>query len=207
MDLNNENTANFKGNYMKINTSDFVTSAVNKKGYPKRVLPEIAIVGRSNVGKSSLINYILNRKKLAKVSGTPGKTRQINYFIINDGFYLVDLPGYGFAKTSHTEQEKWKEFINEYLTENQNLKLLLQLIDIRHELKESDKLMLDFLNDNNIPHIVILTKSDKLKTNELNKQKSYFLNLLKGTHIIISSSENGTGKEQILSKISNYLSE
>lgn len=192
---------------MKINTSEFVTSAVNKKGYPKNILPEIAIVGRSNVGKSSLINYILNRKKLAKVSATPGKTRQINYFIINDSFYLVDLPGYGFAKTSHTEQEKWKEFINEYLTENKNMKLLLQLIDIRHELKDSDKLMLEFLVDNEIPHVVVLTKSDKLKTNELNKQKSYFINLLKDTRIIISSSEKGSGKDQILSAISSYLSE
>lgn len=190
---------------MKINTSEFVTSAVDKKGYPKRVLSEIAIVGRSNVGKSSLINYMLNRKKLAKVSSTPGKTRQINYFIINDSFYLVDLPGYGYAKVSHSEQEKWQKFIEEYLVSNNNLKLLLQLVDIRHELKESDKIMLDFLKSNNIPHVVVLTKSDKLKTNELLKQKAYYSNILQDVQIITSSSEKGTGKEQILAAITSYL--
>ncbi|MFN8576434.1 MAG: ribosome biogenesis GTP-binding protein YihA/YsxC [Candidatus Sericytochromatia bacterium] len=190
---------------MKINSSEFVTSAVNKKGYPQNKLSEIAIVGRSNVGKSSLINYILNRKKLAKVSATPGKTRQINYFIINKSFYLVDLPGYGYAKVSFEEQEKWQKFIEEYLIENKNLKLLLQLIDIRHELKDSDKMMIDFLNNNNIPHVIVLTKSDKLNSSELSKQKSYFLNLLKDNEIIISSSEKGSGKEQILSTIANYL--
>jgi GTP-binding protein len=190
---------------LKINTSEFVTSAVDKKGYPKRVLSEIAIVGRSNVGKSSLINYMLNRKKLAKVSSTPGKTRQINYFIINDSFYLVDLPGYGYAKVSHSEQEKWQKFIEEYLVSNNNLKLLLQLVDIRHELKESDKIMLDFLKSNNIPHVVVLTKSDKLKTNELLKQKAYYSNILQDVQIITSSSEKGTGKEQILAAITSYL--
>lgn len=190
---------------MKINTSEFVTSAVDKKGYPKRVLSEIAIVGRSNVGKSSLINYMLNRKKLAKVSSTPGKTRQINYFIINDSFYLVDLPGYGYAKVSHSEQEKWQKFIEEYLVSNNNLKLLLQLVDIRHELKDSDKIMLDFLKSNNIPHVVVLTKSDKLKTNELLKQKAYYSNILQDVQIITSSSEKGTGKEQILAAITSYL--
>ncbi len=190
---------------MKINTSEFVTSAVDKKGYPKRVLSEIAIVGRSNVGKSSLINYMLNRKKLAKVSSTPGKTRQINYFIINDSFYLVDLPGYGYAKVSHSEQEKWQKFIEEYLVSNNNLKLLLQLVDIRHELKDSDKIMLDFLKSNNIPHVVVLTKSDKLKTNELLKQKAYYSNILQDVQIITSSSEKGTGKEKILAAITSYL--
>jgi GTP-binding protein len=190
---------------LKINTSEFVTSAVDKKGYPKRVLSEIAIVGRSNVGKSSLINYMLNRKKLAKVSSTPGKTRQINYFIINDSFYLVDLPGYGYAKVSHSEQEKWQKFIEEYLVSNNNLKLLLQLVDIRHELKDSDKIMLDFLKSNNIPHVVVLTKSDKLKTNELLKQKAYYSNILQDVQIITSSSEKGTGKEQILAAITSYL--
>lgn len=190
---------------MKITTSEFVTSAVNKSGYPKKVLPEIAVVGRSNVGKSSLINYILNRKKLAKVSATPGKTRQLNYFIINNSFYLVDLPGYGYAKISHSEQEKWKKFIDEYFVDNKNLKLLLLLVDIRHELKNNDAAMIEFLKENNIPHVIVLTKADKLNTSELNKQKAYYINTIKDTEIIISSSEKGTGKELIFKSISTYL--
>ena len=190
---------------MKINSAEFVTSATNKSGYPKNTLPEVGIVGRSNVGKSSLINYILHRKKLAKISATPGKTRLINFFLINKNFYLVDLPGYGYAKVSATEQAKWKVFMEEYFIENQNIKVLLQLIDIRHELKKNDEMMMDFLKENNIPYIIILTKSDKLNASELSKQTNYYSQLFKGTEIIVSSSEKGTGKEQIFKAIDAYL--
>lgn len=190
---------------MKINTAEFVTSAVGKSGYPKNILPEVAVVGRSNVGKSSLINYILHRKKLAKVSGTPGKTRQINYFIINNSFYLVDLPGYGYAQAPLSEQAKWRKFIEEYFIENPNIKLLLQLIDIRHEFKNSDKVMIDFLKANNIPYVIILTKSDKLNTTELNKQKKYFSQIFSDTELVVTSSEKGSGKEGIFKTIGEYL--
>ncbi len=190
---------------MKINSAEFVTSAVGKSGYPKKVLSEVAVVGRSNVGKSSLINYILHRKKLAKVSKTPGKTRQINYFIINDSFYLVDLPGYGYANAPLSEQEKWKKFIDEYFIENENLKLLLQLIDIRHEYKSTDKVMIDFLNAHGIPYVIVLTKADKLNTTELNKQKEYFDKVFEGAEIVITSSEKGSGKEGLFKIIGSYL--
>lgn len=192
---------------MKITSAEFVTSATSKNGYPKLQLPEIAILGRSNVGKSSLINNILNKKGLAKTSSTPGKTRLINYFIVNELFYLVDLPGYGYAKVSKSEQEKWKAFIEDYLTQNKNLKLLLQLIDIRHEFKENDKSMIEFLNYYNIPYVILLTKSDKLNQSETKKQANYFNKAIPDTEIIVTSSEKGIGKELVLKTLSKYITE
>lgn len=174
---------------MKIKTSEFVTSVVDMKNPPKKRLLEIAVAGRSNVGKSTLINTILNRKKLAKTSSNPGTTRMLNYFLINDNFYLVDLPGYGFARTTKTEQEKWQKLIESYLTQNEYLKVVLQLLDIRHEIKSTDKQMIDYLKFYNIPFIIVLTKADKLSSSELNKQKDYFSEIFKDIQIIVTSSE------------------
>lgn len=187
---------------MKITSADFIKSAVSKATIPnKDNTPEVAFVGRSNVGKSSLINYLLNRKGLAKTSSTPGKTRLLNYFLINKNFYCVDLPGYGYAVSSKKDQETWKKFIEEYFDENQNLKLVVQLIDIRHELKDSDQLMLEFIQYFEIPFIIALTKADKLGANDLVKQTKYFKDLFPEIPIIVSSAEKGKGKDAILSEI------
>lgn len=192
---------------MKITSADFIKSAVSKATIPnKDNTPEVAFVGRSNVGKSSLINYLLNRKGLAKTSSTPGKTRLLNYFLINKTFYCVDLPGYGYAVSSKKDQETWKKFIEEYFDENQNLKLVIQLIDIRHELKESDQLMLEFIQYFEIPFIIALTKADKLGANDLVKQTKYFKDLFPEIPIIVSSAEKGKGKDAILSEINKATS-
>ncbi|MBC7475690.1 MAG: YihA family ribosome biogenesis GTP-binding protein [Candidatus Sericytochromatia bacterium] len=190
---------------MKIISSEFITSATSKKGYPKRVLSEIAILGRSNVGKSSLINSILNKRGLAKTSSTPGKTRLINYFLINDNFYLVDLPGYGYAKVSKSEQESWKVFIDDYLKSNPNLKLLLLLIDIRHEFKDIDKTMIEFLNYYSVPYAVLLTKSDKLNQSDRKNQFEYYKNLIPDVELVVTSAEKGLGKDQVLRALDPYL--
>ncbi len=190
---------------MKIKSAEFVTSAVNKAGAPKRKLPEVAISGRSNVGKSSLINSVLNRKGLAKTSSTPGKTRLINYFLINDSFYFVDLPGYGYAKASKQDISTWRKFIEEYLRENQNLKVILQLIDIRHELKENDQMMIDYMKHYQIPCIISLTKADKLNQSEVIKQLNYFSGLFPDIEIIVTSAEKGTGKDTVINSLEKYL--
>lgn len=190
---------------MKITEAQFITSAKGIKFAPEKKLPEIAISGRSNVGKSSLINYIMNRKKLAKTSSSPGKTRFLNYFLINNLFYIVDLPGYGYSKVSKTEKEEWKSFIEEYFSENQNLKLVLQLIDIRHPIKENDQLMLEYLQYNKLPFIIILTKSDKLNQSEKTKKLNYFCELFPDIRIISSSSEKKQGKDKILSEMFGSL--
>jgi GTP-binding protein len=190
---------------MKIKSSEFITSAVSKAGAPKRRLPEIAISGRSNVGKSSLINSILNRRKIAKISATPGKTRLINYFLINDSFYFVDLPGYGYAKASKQDINTWKTFIESYLKENQNLKAILQLIDIRHELKDNDKMMVEYMEHYQIPCIIVLTKADKLNQTEVMKQLKYFSDLFPGFEIIVTSAEKGTGKDTVINSLEKFL--
>lgn len=187
---------------MKITSVNFIKSVNNLKNRPDP-LPEVCFVGRSNVGKSSLINMILSYK-IAKISSTPGKTRFLNYFLINDSFYFVDLPGYGYAKISKEEQEKWKHFLTSYLQNNKNLKVVFQLIDMRHEYKNSDKMMVDFLEYYNIPYIIILTKSDKLGQQKRNEQLKYYKDIFKNNKIILSSAEKSIGKNEILEEISNY---
>ena len=143
-------------------TAEFVTSVVNLEQLPRESLPEIALTGRSNVGKSSMINALCNTQKLVKTSGQPGKTRLINYFLINQMFCLVDLPGYGYAKVSKTEKEKWKDRIEGYLMKSKNLICVFHLIDIRHEPTKDDILMHEWLVYFRIPYVVIATKYDKI---------------------------------------------
>ncbi len=147
---------------MKIKDATFISGAVSPAGYPKAELPEVAFVGRSNVGKSTLINALLNRKKLARTSSTPGKTREINFFLINDRFHVVDLPGYGFAKVPLSEKNKWRERIETYLKNRKQLKLVVVLMDIRHKPSEQDHLMVDWLAHYERPVLVAATKADKL---------------------------------------------
>lgn len=154
-----------------IKTSDFITSAVKPIQYPEMQLPEVAFVGRSNVGKSTIINSLTNRKKLAKVSNTPGRTRLVNFFLINGQCLLVDLPGYGYAKISKTEKAAWGKIIEDYLIARNNLKKVVLLVDARHKPTEDDRLMLDYLRYYQKEVIVVATKLDKLKRNDIKKNE------------------------------------
>ena len=158
---------------MIIKNAEFKISAVSPKQYPADGLPEIVLVGKSNVGKSSFINTMLNRKKLARTSSEPGKTRQINFYNVNDSFYFVDLPGYGFSKMSKVEQEKVGAFIEEYLQNSKNIALIVFLIDIRHNPTENDKLMYNYAIQTEKPFIIIANKADKIaKTKVLDASKN-----------------------------------
>lgn len=154
---------------MIIKSSDYAISAVNEKQYPQDYLPEIALAGRSNVGKSSLINSLLNRKNLARTSSQPGKTQTLNFYVVNQNFYLVDVPGYGYAKVSQTQRQKFGEMIQEYLETRENLKGLIILIDSRHEPTYNDELMYNYALTLNLPILIICTKIDKVKKNQENK--------------------------------------
>ena len=158
---------------VKIIRSEFICSAVSKKNYPEETLPEIAFIGRSNVGKSSLINSLMNRKNLAHTSQNPGKTQTINFFKITmksdddqEIFYLVDLPGYGYAKTSKTNRIEWAKFINEYLKTSKQLKFVCQLIDIRHPPTKDDIEKFKWLVENEIPVLIVATKLDKISKSQ-----------------------------------------
>lgn len=157
---------------MKINKADLEKVAVEEKQYPKENLPEFAFAGRSNVGKSSFINAMLNRKNLARTSSTPGKTRTINFYKVNDSLRLVDLPGYGYAKVAKSEKEKWAGIINRYLENRENLVETILLVDIRHEPTALDKQMYDYILDSGFSGIVIATKKDKIKRSQVDKQIS-----------------------------------
>ena len=147
---------------MLVKNARFTISAVSPKDYPKGDLPEIVLVGKSNVGKSSFINTMINRKKLARTSSEPGKTRQINFYNMDDKFYFVDLPGYGYSKMSKQEQAKVNHFIDEYLHVRKNISLIILLIDIRHSPGTNDRLMYDYIIKSELPFIVITSKADKI---------------------------------------------
>ena len=163
---------------MIIKNAEFKISAVSPKQYPADGLPEIVLVGKSNVGKSSFINTILNRKKLARTSSEPGKTRQINFYNVNDSFYFVDLPGYGFSKMSKVEQEKVGAFIEEYLQNSKNIALIVFLIDIRHNPTENDKLMYNYAIQTEKPFIIIANKADKIAVTKVDDSVKALQNIL-----------------------------
>ena len=191
--------------------SEYVTSAVSRKTCPEELLPEIVFVGRSNVGKSSLINSLTNRKSLARTSGTPGKTQTINFFKItlNDHreFYLVDLPGYGYAKTSKTNRKLWAKFIDEYLSSRRNIKFVCQLIDMRHPPMESDLKSFASLVEKNLPVLIVATKSDKLGKTERQKHLDVIKNSLgvEAESILPYSSIKNEGRSELLDVIVNSL--
>ena len=192
---------------MIIKSADFVRSVANPNDLVMFDLPEFAFVGRSNVGKSSLINALTNKKKLAKASSTPGRTRLINIFRINNQFHFIDLPGYGFAQASKSEQAKWQDLIGSYLENSANLRRVFVLVDIRHEPSEKDKLMLSYLYTYNIPFNIVATKADKISRGQINKQ----LNIIASTlgvgigDIIVTSNQDKRGKDELLEKIENLL--
>lgn len=194
---------------MKINKSELEAIAVKPRQYPHENLPEIAFAGRSNVGKSSLLNNLTGRKKLAHVSGNPGKTRTINFYKINDNFRIVDLPGYGYAKLSKSMTEGWAEMMEAYISRRENLRKVIQLVDIRHEPSKLDIQMYDYLRYYGLDGIVVATKADKISSNQ--KQKSLniirkTLNMNKDDVIIPISSLKKTGTENLIKEIELILS-
>ena len=183
---------------MEINThnAEILLSAANKSHYPQDEIPEIALAGRSNVGKSSFINTLLNRKNLARTSGKPGKTQLLNFFNIDDKLRFVDVPGYGYAKVSKTERVKWGKMIEEYLTIRENLRAVVSLVDFRHEPSTDDVQMYEFLKYYEIPVIVVATKADKIPRGKWNKHESIIkkkLDFDKNDDFIIFSSVNKDG--------------
>ena len=192
---------------MIIKSAKYLTSVVDSKGILKDEIVEFAFVGRSNVGKSSLINSLTNKKNLAKASSTPGLTKMINYFLINDNFRIVDLPGYGYAKTGHKHIANWAGLMEKYLTESPNLKTVFVLLDCRIEPSELDRMMLDFLNNYQIPYVVVMTKVDKLAKSKIVQAATAISKTLGIRKDIIYpySSENGYGREKLLEYIENVL--
>lgn len=184
---------------MNLNKVDFEASYGLYEQIPPCTVPEIVFSGRSNVGKSSLINKVLNRKALARVSAQPGKTRTVNFFS-GGGFRLVDLPGYGYARASHSERQRWGGMINDYLTSGRDIPLLIQLIDMRHAPTKDDLQMLSFLYEMNIPYIIVLTKSDKLNKSEYRKQRDALISET-GEYgpmaVIPFSAKSGEGVEEV----------
>ena len=178
---------------MKITSADIVISAVRKEQYPESNLPEFALAGRSNVGKSSFINKMLNRRNLARTSSKPGKTQTLNFFLINETFHFVDVPGYGFARVSKTERAAWGKMIETYLTSREQLVSALLIVDLRHPPTKDDVMMYEFFKHYEIPCIVIATKADKIPKGKWQKHLKITketLGLEKGDEIIFSS--NGT---------------
>lgn len=178
--------------------------AVKKNQYPEPDLMEVAIVGRSNVGKSSFINLITGRRSIARVSGQPGKTRTINFYNIDNDFRLVDLPGYGYAKASTKDKNEWKKFIEEYLINRENLSLVISLIDIRHNPTSDDIMMNNFLDEMNIKKIIVATKADKISKNKIQISIKNIKNIIKSeTEYFYSSSLNRIGRDEIINYIYN----
>ncbi len=188
---------------MRIPKVDFVKSLSDVTQKPATVLPEIAMVGRSNVGKSSMINSIFNQKHLAKTSSTPGKTQLINYFLVNDSFYLVDLPGYGFSKVSKSISKKWEQLLARYLVDNSELKWVYLLIDSRHELMDIDRRMINWLTGAGIPFVVVLTKCDKLSNNLLNTRLKQIKSELVVVTILMYSAKSHKGRKEIHEMFTN----
>jgi GTP-binding protein len=192
---------------MKILSAEYVGSSPGLKGCPQPDKPEYAFCGRSNVGKSSLINMITARKSLAKTSSTPGKTKTINHFIINNEWYLADLPGLGYAKTSHATRQQWEKYYRDYLKKRENLMCVFHLTDIRIPPQKSDLESFEFMGKEGIPFVIVFTKTDGLKRNALLKQTELFRAELEKywdelPDFFFTSSSSGEGRDELLSFIS-----
>lgn len=188
---------------MLIKEYRFLTSSPNIKKCPAPDKPEYAFIGRSNVGKSSLINMLVGKKKLAKISSTPGKTQLINHFIINENWYLVDLPGYGYAKVAKTKREEWEKSINDYILKRDSIMCLFLLIDSRLTPQKNDLTFIDFLGSNSIPFVILFTKTDKIKPRQVDQNLNNYKNQLKNSWekiptFIATSTVNKKGREEIL---------
>jgi GTP-binding protein len=195
---------------MKISAATFVMSNSDYKACPKPTLPEFAFIGRSNVGKSSLINMLLSKKNLAKTSSAPGKTQLINHFIINDSWYLVDLPGYGYAKVSKNQREKWQKLISSYLRHRENLTLVFILIDVRLEPQKIDLEFINWCGEEQIPFSLVLTKLDKVSRAEAQRNLMKLQEALLETWeelppFFATSATNGEGREALLGYIDSLI--
>lgn len=193
---------------MKVTKAEIVISAVKPEQYPNDPWPHFALAGRSNVGKSSFINKMLNRKNLARTSSKPGKTQTLNFYNINDLFYFVDVPGYGFAKVSKKDREAWGKMIETYLTTSDKLQAVIQIVDIRHKPTEDDKLMYNFCKHYEMPVIIIATKADKVPKGKWDKHVKVIketLDIDPNDPIVIFSSETGKGKDEAWSIIQRYM--
>ncbi|MFV0365529.1 MAG: ribosome biogenesis GTP-binding protein YihA/YsxC [Mangrovibacterium sp.] len=195
---------------MEINTAKFLMSNSSVDKCPQTNLPEFAFIGRSNVGKSSLINMLTNHKKLAKTSSRPGKTQLINHFTINDNWYLVDLPGYGYAKVSKKDKEKFQSYITDYIIKRPNLYCLFVLIDVRHEAQKIDLEFMEWCGEKEIPFSIIFTKADKLGKNQVASHVAAYRKKLLETwadlpEMFVTSSEQKLGKEEVLDYIAEIM--
>lgn len=197
---------------MQIKSAEFVKSSPNVADCPDPKIPEYAFIGRSNVGKSSLINHMTNRKKLAKTSSTPGKTQLINHFLINEAWYLVDLPGYGWAQTSKVNKAAWKKMINSYLEKRQNLACVFVLVDCRHEPQKIDLEFMEWLGENAIPFSIVFTKADKLGKTQIQSNVASYKKVMRSTWeelppTFVTSSTDRVGGEEILDFIDRINAE
>lgn len=193
---------------MKVTQAEITISAVKQEQYPETDYPEIALAGRSNVGKSSFINKMINRKSLARTSSKPGKTQTLNFYLINESLYFVDVPGYGYAKVSKKEREAWGKMIETYLTTRKQLKAVVLIVDLRHPPTEDDCMMYEFLKYYHIPTIIIGTKADKISKSKWQKHVKMAkekLQLRPEDPFIIFSSETGYGKDKAWEAIEQFL--
>jgi GTP-binding protein len=193
---------------MKVVSSDIVISAVRPAQYPETELPEFALAGRSNVGKSSFINKMLNRKGLARISSKPGKTQTLNFYLINEILHFVDVPGYGYAKVSKSERAAWGKMIETYFTSREQLRAAVLIVDLRHPPTQDDVMMYDFLKHYDIPCVVIATKADKIprgKWQKYLKVTKETLDLDENDQIVLFSSETGEGKDKAWSILQSYM--
>ena len=192
---------------MEIKKAEFITSLAEYGPFPGKGLSQIAVAGKSNVGKSTLINKLCRRNKLARTSATPGKTRLINIFLLNDSFHLVDLPGYGFAKVDKKEKARWGRMMQDYFTGAEEMKHVLCLVDIRHDPTEDDVTMNRFLREMQIPFTVVATKADKISRGARSKYLAPICRalLVQPWEIICFSGEDGTGREELLSRMEEVL--
>lgn len=195
---------------MKITDVSLKVQAVRRSQYPETDFPEFMLVGRSNVGKSSFINTLVGRKNIAYTSGKPGKTQTLNFYSVNHSFYLVDVPGYGYAAVNRKTQEKFGKMIEEYLEKRDELVRVFMLVDFRHKPTEDDKLMYNFLKYYNIPVTIVATKVDKVGSSKIDKNKKIILDtldLVVGDDMVLFSSMTKLGKEEILKKLEDFIDE
>lgn len=195
---------------MKINNSDLEVIAVRRSQYPENELPEFLLIGRSNVGKSSFINTIAGRKNLARISSVPGKTQTLNFYILNDSFYFVDAPGYGYAAVNKQQQKKFGMMIEEYLQKREQLKRVFLLIDFRHKPTEDDLLMYNFLKHYNIPVTIVATKVDKVGASKKDKNLKILkdtLDIVVGDNIVLFSSVSKMGKDNIIKMVEDLITD
>jgi len=192
---------------MKIQSAEYIISAAHVSQFPKRPIPHFVFAGRSNVGKSSLLNKLTGRKGLAKISSKPGKTRLINFFLINDRFYFVDLPGYGFARVSKTERQSWQKLIERYFVQSEQIRMIFSLIDSRHEPTSQDLQLQDWLGHYDLPFMAVLTKADKMSRGKAQKQASQHARILQlpKDRLLLTSAQTGAGIPSIWDCITTCL--